>query len=77
MYCLFNLIAFYFKPPPVFTKDHQIIGKQGVFFRAGVARRRAIFTLRGIAPPVIGLRKNDLCSRIYIYNLLIIINYAF
>jgi hypothetical protein len=32
---------------PVFTKDHQTIGKQGVFFRAGVARRRAIFKTRG------------------------------
>jgi hypothetical protein len=38
------------KAPPVFTKDHQIIGKQGVFFRAGVARRRAIIKMIGIAP---------------------------
>ena len=45
-----------FQAPPVFTKDHQTIGKQGVFFRAGVARRRAIFKIRRIAPNAIKLR---------------------
>jgi hypothetical protein len=45
------------KAPPVFTKDYQPIRKQGVFFRAGVARRRAIFKIRGIAPPWLSIIK--------------------